>query len=92
MVRGFLDDDDYRSEAAERRGREEGNEEPVTIEGASCDRETKLALLCVIPAGRRRVEKWIPKSQIHDDSEVYKPGTSGKLVITGWFAEREGLG
>ena len=84
MVRGFRDED--------RQFDREDDREPVTIEGASCDRESKLALLCVIPSGKRKIEKWIPKSQIHDDSEVYAPGHSGKLVITGWFADREGLG
>ena len=36
-------------------------------------------------------DMWIPKSQIHDDSEVYGEGHEGKLVITQWIAERKGL-
>jgi hypothetical protein len=86
-VRGFLDD-----EAQERRGREEGNEEPVALDDVYADRETQMALLCVIEIGKRKQERWIPKSQIHDDSEVYRAGHRGKLIITGWFAEKEGLG
>ncbi len=39
--------------------------------------------------------RWIPKSVIHSDSEVFaKPdaGTGvGKLVVHMWFAEQEGL-
>jgi hypothetical protein len=35
--------------------------------------------------------RWIPRSQIHDDSEVYDTGTDGDLVVTRWFAEKEGL-
>ena len=39
--------------------------------------------------------RWIPKSVIHSDSEVFaKPdaGTgAGKLVVHMWFAEQEGL-
>lgn len=37
--------------------------------------------------------RWIPRSQIHDDSEVYddKNNTTGDLVVTRWFAEKEGL-
>ena len=40
--------------------------------------------------------KWIPKSVIHTDSEVYeKPRAGyaggGKLVVHMWFAEQEGL-
>lgn len=34
--------------------------------------------------------EWIPHSQITDDSEVYKPGTSGKLVVKEWLAEQRG--
>lgn len=37
--------------------------------------------------------RWIPKSQIHDDSEVYDAdkNATGDLVVTRWFAEKEGL-
>jgi hypothetical protein len=35
--------------------------------------------------------KWIPKSQIHDNSEVWKRGQApGTLVVKTWFAEKEG--
>jgi hypothetical protein len=36
-------------------------------------------------------EAWIPTSQIHDDSEVYKAGTEGTLVIPRWVAEMKEL-
>lgn len=35
-------------------------------------------------------KEWVPKSQIHDDSEVYKEGHAGRLVITRWIAEQKG--
>jgi hypothetical protein len=35
-------------------------------------------------------ECWIPKSQIHEDSEVYKDGTTGELVVSQWLAEKNG--
>lgn len=39
--------------------------------------------------------KWIPKSVIHSDSEVYEKPTvgngAGKLVVHMWFAEKAGL-
>jgi hypothetical protein len=50
--------------------------------------ETAKALLCVFDDA---TEKWIPKSVIHDDSEVYKWGTEGTLVVKQWFAEQEEL-
>jgi len=36
-------------------------------------------------------EVWIPKSQIHEDSEVNEMGDVGNLVITRWLAEQKGL-
>lgn len=33
---------------------------------------------------------WLPKAVIHDDSEVYKKETTGKLLVKYWFAEKEG--
>lgn len=35
-------------------------------------------------------EKWIPFSVIHVDSEVFKEGDSGTLLIQEWFAKKEG--
>lgn len=35
---------------------------------------------------------WVPKSAIHDDSEVYQMDDFGKLVIVPWFAEQIGVG
>jgi len=34
---------------------------------------------------------WIPQSQIHADSEVYKEGHEGNVVITLWWAGEHGL-
>jgi hypothetical protein len=34
--------------------------------------------------------EWFPKSQIHDDSEVWREGQEGELIVTEWFAEQRG--
>jgi hypothetical protein len=47
-------------------------------------KETEAALLVEIEGE----EFWIPKSQIDDDSEVYKADTEGTLIITLWLAEK----
>lgn len=62
-------------------------DEPVRLDNCVAKHETEKALLVDIDGE----EKWIPKSQIHDDSEVYENGHEGTLVITGWFAKKEGL-
>ncbi len=59
-----------------------------SITGARCTAETHKAILVVIDD---EDEYWIPKSQIDEDSEVYAAGHSGTLIVTTWFAEKEGL-
>lgn len=36
-------------------------------------------------------ELWIPRSVIHDDSEVWKQGDQGRLILKGWWARENGL-
>lgn len=54
-------------------------------------RETAHALIVRIQIETVGYEPWIPKSKIHDNSEVYAGGTSGRLVIPLWLAEEKGL-
>lgn len=35
--------------------------------------------------------RWIPKSVLHDDSEVYENGHEGDVVVAEWWADKEGL-
>lgn len=39
---------------------------------------------------RERNKCWVPKTQITEDSEVYKMGTSGTLIVTEWLARKKG--
>lgn len=57
-----------------------------SIDDVKCTRETGAAILCVI----KGKEEWIPKSQVHDDSFVFRVGHEGKLVVTEWLAEERG--
>lgn len=49
--------------------------------------ETAKALLVVVDGE----EAWIPKGQIHDDSEVYRQGHTGTLIVSEWIAKQKGL-
>jgi hypothetical protein len=60
----------------------------VTIENALCTGETDKAIKVRLEDGE---EMWFPKSQVEDDSEVYKKGTDGLLVISDWIAENKGI-
>lgn len=63
------------------------SENTVSFENVTVLYETEKALLVDIDGD----ETWIPKSVIHDDSEVYKMETEGQLVLPQWFAEKEKL-
>ena len=69
-----------------------GEDETFTIDHARCDRGTERALhILDMDTGR---QFWVPLSVIDDDSEVYGSAhdcNSGKLIVPGWFAEKEGL-
>lgn len=62
--------------------------EPIEIEGVKCIGQTQRAIRVAMPDGEQR---WIPQSQITPMSEVYELGTEGKLIVTAWFARKEGL-
>jgi hypothetical protein len=34
---------------------------------------------------------WIPKNVVDDESQVFKKGDRGELVVKKWFAQKEGL-
>jgi len=59
----------------------------ATVDEVFVEKDTGKALL--INFGNDEKE-WVPSSQIHDDSEVYRDGDHGKLVITRWIAEQKG--
>jgi hypothetical protein len=59
----------------------------VEVDDCVCSIATAKAILVVCEGE----EAWIPSSQVHEDSEVYKPGTDGTLVIPRWVAEMKEL-
>lgn len=66
--------------------------EPVEFEGCEVTKETEKAFLIDIEGK----PTWIPKSQVHDDSEIYDNGPKdksldGTLVIPRWLAEEKDL-
>lgn len=62
---------------------------PVSVGNARVIRATDKALFVHIDDGDEEV--WVPKSCIHDDSEVYAADSEpGELVVVEWFARKEG--
>jgi len=60
----------------------------MRIENAKCVRETEKAIL--VEASDFDEPVWVPQSQIDEDSEVYKVGTEGDLIVLDWWAEKQG--
>jgi hypothetical protein len=61
--------------------------ELVEVDDCACSTATAKAILIACEGE----EVWVPASQVHEDSEVYKPGTEGILVIPRWVAEMKEL-
>jgi hypothetical protein len=62
----------------------------VEYDDAKCVKETAKAILVEakdLPGG----QLWIPKSVLHEDSEVNEEGDEGRVVIKTWWAEDNGL-
>lgn len=60
----------------------------VSVGKAKAVRETDKALLVAVEDLGEEI--WVPKSQIHDDSEVYADGHEGDLVVSAWYAASKG--
>ena len=61
----------------------------TSLGDGKCLRETNGAILVELESGE---EKWIPKLCLHDNSEVWKDGQTGDIIVKSWWAEKEGLG
>lgn len=62
--------------------------EPHEIKDVLIKHVTADALLARLPSGK---EVWFPKSQVHDNSAIWKAGETGTLTVTVWIAEKKGL-
>lgn len=66
------------------------NNEPITLsKQARCLSNTAKALRILAPDFQSE-PFWVPISCIHDDSEVYEAGHTGKLAVPYWFAYKQG--
>lgn len=60
----------------------------MEIENARCVAETAQAICVTAPDFDE--DEWIPQSQIDEDSDVYKKGTDGTLIVSDWYARKKG--
>lgn len=58
-----------------------------SIEGAKVEHETPSAILVVVD----EEPIWFPKTQIDDESEVWREGHEGTLIVSEWIAKQKGL-
>jgi hypothetical protein len=69
------------------RGEDDG-EEPFEIGLVIVKHVTAQALLCM---KQNLDDIWIPRSVIHDNSEVWRASQSGIMIVKVWWAEKKGL-
>lgn len=69
------------------RMKQRDDEQKAEFDDVFVKAETPKAILVEI----ENEEHWIPQSQVHADSEVWRVNDEGKLVVTRWWAEKEGL-
>ncbi|OEU66298.1 MAG: hypothetical protein BA863_10395 [Desulfovibrio sp. S3730MH75] len=60
----------------------------MEIADAKCTAETEKAILVEAPDFGEPT--WVPQSQIDDSSEVYEKGHEGTLIVSDWWAEKQG--
>jgi hypothetical protein len=73
------------------------NNNGVSLGTGTLKHETDAAILVELDDSGEEI--WIPKSQVHDDSEVYSidteegpdQGEDGKVVVSEWWAGKNGL-
>jgi hypothetical protein len=75
MPRGYRDEDNH--------------DDKVCLGSGTCIRETAKAILVQLDSDPED-EFWIPQSQVHEDSEVYAKGHDGDIVVSGWWATKNG--
>lgn len=63
---------------------------PITFDDCEVVHDSGKALLVIIPDLDKGEPVWVPQSQITEDSEIWKLGQSGKLVVTEWIAQQKG--
>ena len=64
-------------------------DETTRICGVTCIAASAKAIL--VKGGDLDGEMWIPKSVVHDNSEVYDVKHEGDLVVQSWWARKNGL-
>ncbi len=65
--------------------------EPESAGAVKCVGETALALKVMKGTGMKAKTFWVPKSVVHEDSDVQGEGDEGELFVFRWYAEQEGL-
>lgn len=69
----------------------DGGNEPFTHEQKVICVHASPGALKVTPIHPHKpISFWVPRENLHDDSEVYDKGHEGKLVVKMWWAKLQG--
>ena len=64
--------------------------ESVSYNDCKIVHDTHDAILVLIPEVDEGDPVWVPQSQVHEDSEIWRKGDAGTLTVTQWIAEQKG--
>lgn len=67
----------------------EGNEPFTHPKQVICVHATPEAIKVTPIHPHKPIPFWVPQDCVHDDSEVYRKGDEGKLVVKMWWARKE---
>lgn len=67
------------------------NDGPVSLGNCRATKETEKGLMVIGLEVSDGNPQWLPKSAIHDNSEVWKKGQEGDIVVKEWFADKLGV-
>lgn len=68
-----------------------GRDDGVQIGEGRITRESERAFFVEFDDAIPRASLWVPKSVLHDDSEIFAIEDEGVLVVKRWYAEKNEL-
>ena len=66
-------------------------DDTVDFDDVICETETEMALGCFNMDDSKDSICWVPKSMVHEESDVQAAGDTGTIIVSRWWAKKAGL-
>lgn len=60
-----------------------------SVDNVICVKETEKAICIKINDPKYMQTMWLPKSQLHADSQVYEMDTAGTIIMSQWIYDQK---